>query len=530
MFNKNFLRVLFPALPSILISALLGSLLVLTLTSCGQNKPSSRSLKEYEQIKKTMGPVHDQPTIKQNYIQTDLYSINAENIPKVIFEVGQTNVLRINTSLKLPGTQYRLVSRDLPEGSTLSQASNTNDGVWLFTWTPETHLMSSFRSGIYKRFHVSIEVIDSSDPQAKEIAQSLSAETAIDYTLDYPKSAPEILSIEGTVAFPKATKINEGDRVHLVIRVKDSSASLAQKPVLITPRIQDKIHGVESIIDGSRFFYLQSEAKLIDPKQVNGLENVWEFQAEFNTRDFSLIAPASESGKPPLQKVISNLIFEVQGANGKSSPQRIASFEITLRQELLRPAFKVLHPELELQSQNSTFKFEFESYLPSSVGTVNTFISEETTKLPGTPKLINCKSVSEFPSRKKCTLSWDIPCSQAPGDVTLKIVAAGDFNGQTTFVEYAKKITVVEHKKCVKTNPSKPKSTEPTAVPLSDPKQPTSTVTTPAVETPAPSTGIIIPRHKPPVPEGFASSSQKSASQKNNDAKSNDSKKENGAK
>lgn len=412
--------------------------LSLTLTNCAQKKSSTNSLEQYKQIRKTLGPVHDEKPINQNYIQTDLYSINPQGIPKVVFEVGKRNVLRINTALRLPGTSYELISHDKPDGSELK---NVGDGIWELAWTPSPNLMSVFKTGTVRNFHVSIRVIDSTDLRAKEIIKNLAAESTIEYSLEFPKAAPEILSIAGIAPFPEVTKLNEGDVVALKIQIKDESSSTTQKPTLINPVEIDKLQGKESVISGSRFFILLSDATLVKP-------GIWEITAQLNTKDIAVPAIQQDFNKPALEKVISNLNLQVQGANGKISTQKIVSFEITYRQTLLRPVFETKNPELELKNQTDKVSFSFESYLPSAVGSMTTYLSDETVKIPGTPKL-SCKVTKKIPFHQTCTLTWTIPCAQTPGDVSLKIISAGEHNGQNSSVEFIKKITVAEHRKCV---------------------------------------------------------------------------------
>lgn len=420
--------------------------LTLTLTNCAQKKSSNNSLEQYKQIRKTLGPVHDEQPINQNYIQTDLYSINPQGIPKVVFEVGKRNVLRINTALRLPGTSYELVSYDNPEGSELQ---NVGDGVWELAWTPSANLMSVFKAGTVRSFHVSIRVIDSTDLRAKEIIKNLAAETTIEYSLEFPKAAPEIIAIEGIAPFPEVTKLNEGDVVSLTIQIKDESSSTTQKPTLINPMEIDKVQGKESVISGSRFFILLSDATLVKP-------GLWEIKAQFNTKDIAVPAIQQDANKPALEKVISNLNLQVQGANGKISTQKMVSFEISYRQELLRPVFETKNPGLELKNQTDKVSFSFESYLPSAVGTMTTYLSDETIKLPGTPKL-SCKVTKNIPFHQKCTLTWTIPCAQPIGDVSLKIISAGEHKGQNSSVEFIKKLTISEHRKCVPPPPKEPK-------------------------------------------------------------------------
>lgn len=401
-------------------------------------------------MRRTLGPVHNEKTITQNYLQTDLYSINPESAPKVVFEVGKRNSLLINTALRLPSTSYELVSYDLPEGA--EKLINRGNGVWEFVWTPSADLMPTFVAGSIRSFHVSIHVIDSTDLRAKEIIKNLAAESTIEYTLEFPKSIPEIIAIEGIAKFPEVTKLNEGDAIDLTIRVKDESSSLTQKPTLISPLATDKFLGKESVLNASRFFFIQSEAM-----PVKSLPHVWDFKARLDVSDLRLIQ--TEKEKLNLEKIMSNLYLQILGANGKISAQKMVSFEITLRQILLRPVFKIDHPELEVKSQNSNFTFTFESYLPSSVGTtLATFLSDESTKLLQVSKNdtgkssekppMKCSAVSKPPLRQKCTITWMIPCSQPVGDVVIKITAAGEYNGQSSSVEFNKKLTITENKKC----------------------------------------------------------------------------------
>lgn len=420
--------------------------LSLILANCAQKKSSTNSLDQYKQIRKTLGPVHDEKPINQNYMQTDLYSINPESVPKVVFEVGKQNVLRINTALRLPGTSYELVSNDKPEGSELQ---NKGNGVWELVWTPSPSLMSVFKAGTVRSFHISIRVTDATDLRAKDIVKNLAAESTIEYSLEFPKTVPEILAIEGIAPFPEVTKLNEGDVVLLTIQIKDDSSSETQKPTLISPIGIDTKQGKESVINGSRFFVPLSDATQVKP-------GLWEVTAQFNTRDIAVPVIQPEAGKPALDKVISNLSIQVQGANGKISTQKIVSFEITYRQELLRPVFETKRPELELKNQTDKVSFSFDSYLPSTVGTMTTYLSDDTIKLPGTPKL-SCKVTKKIPYYQTCTLSWTIPCAQKPGDVALKIISTGEYKGQNTSVEFNKKLTVSEHRKCIPPPPKEPK-------------------------------------------------------------------------
>lgn len=71
--------------------------------------------------------------------------------------------------------------------------------------------------------------------------------------MEYPKTAPEIISIEGIAPFPEVTKLNKGDVVPLTIRIRVNSATPLQKPLLINPLDIDMIQSNEAVIGGSRF-------------------------------------------------------------------------------------------------------------------------------------------------------------------------------------------------------------------------------------------------------------------------------------
>lgn len=412
----------------------------LGMMGCAQHKSTNDSLNQYKQIRKTLGPVHSEEPINQNYIQTDLYSISPQSTPRVVFEVGKQNVLRINTALHLPGTSYKLVSYDLPQGAEQPQFVN---GIWELKWTPSADLMAIFKSGTIKRFHLKIEITDTKDLRSKEIAKNLAAETAIDYTLEFPKTTPEIVAIQGIAKFPDVTRLNEGELLPLTIRVKDESASNSQKPLLLNPLDVDKFHDKESVINGGRFFILSG-----DPTPVKGQPGLWDFKAVFNTKIITVPVVQSSNGKPLPKTIMSNLILQAKGANDKLSTETLVSFEITYRQELLRPVFKTNKPELEQVAQTSKYTWTFESFLPSHVGTMTTYLADTSVLLSGSPKLAKCKILSKSPFRHQCSFSWTIPCSQPVGPTEIKIISVGDDNGQSSSTEFVKKLNITENKKC----------------------------------------------------------------------------------
>jgi hypothetical protein len=409
----------------------LSGALLITFTACAPQ--SSDSLGKYSQLKKKLGPVHNTPSRPQEYQAADLYSIDFNN--GAFFVVGQRNVITIRTALNLKGTKYRLISRDLPDGS--EPLKDLGQGMWEFAWTPSSDTIpQNLNETQERRFHLALDIYDVSDLQAKSIVDQLSTETEVNYKIVRTIVAPEIVAIKGIAPHPQVTKLAEGDVVEMTIIVNDLSASPAQIPELIPVRSQTA-SGL-NIRDGKKFFEWEN-----DPKQIK--KGVWEFKAKFDTVNNS-VSEINDNGKvDPSPTVLANLSFKVLGANHIVSPVKTVTFEITYRRELLRPGFQA-NPELQMVKQNSTWSYKFKSFIPSAVGTLTTFLSEETVKLPGTPKLACTKN--RLGNEETCNLTWKVPCSLSPGDVTVKINAAAQYLDQNTAMEFLKKVTISENKKC----------------------------------------------------------------------------------
>lgn len=426
------------------------ALILITTAACGtQSSKSSNSLKKYSAFKKSLGPIHNSPSPTQTYIPSDLFVLELDPTTSTNFTAGQKNSLRFRTSVNLPGTKYRLISRDLPHGS--EPLKDLGQGLWEFTWNPNPALIpNNSADNISGGFHVSLEFYETTNPQTKSLIQSLSTEREVQYFLFRISSSPEILDITGTAHYPEITKMNEGDIIELIITVKDPSSSPSQKPTLIPIPVSDRTTMNPPEVSGLRFLFLETEPKLLS-------SGLWEFRASFNTLnnsvpEFNINGQAQDS-----QILISHLNFQVKGANQTFSTETMRTFEITYRHELLKPSFKA-DPELQILNQGSTWSYSFESYIPSTVGTLTTFLSEDSIKQPGVPKII-CKVKGRELNHQFCRIDWKIPCNITPGDIVIQATAAAEYEGQNTSAVLEKKITLLENKNCLLE--SKPSNIEP---------------------------------------------------------------------
>lgn len=412
------------------------SLSLAFLAACAQ---SSGSLKKYSELKKTMGPIHNSVSPVQTYLPSDLYAIAIDPATSSNFIVGQRNVLRIRTALNLPGTRYRLVSRDLPNGS--EPLKDLGNGLWEFAWTPAPEVIPNNVGDVTQGgFHLALDIFEVTNPQSRTLAQSLSTEREFHYTLMRSNQAPEIIEITGVAPYPQATKINEGDpELKVSFIVKDPSSTQTQKPKLVPIVVPNRVSAEQRIISGHSFLFLETEPKWLKP-------GVWQFFATFDTKNNS-VPEFNVDGKPDLRpSILANLSLQVLGANHTLSPEKTLSFEIMYRRELLKPAFQA-NPELQIVNQNSPWAYSFEVYLPSEVGTMTVYLNDETTKLPGTPKL-TCRTASKNNQKRSCRIDWKIPCTVPSGDLTLTVIAAAEYQGQNTSTEFQKKLTIGENKKC----------------------------------------------------------------------------------
>lgn len=430
------------------------SAFILGMVACGESTPSN--LEKYSNIKKNMGPVHSQQAPIQNYPASDLYLIDLDPTTPPIFILGRRNVLRFRTALNLPGTQYRLVSHDLPRGA--EALKDLGNGVWELAWTPSRDLIpqGSNSQPIFS-FTLSLEVLKVTNPQSENILATLSTERKFHYTVARSVDAPEITEIKGVAPYPEVTKVNEGEIVDLLITVKDPASTATQKPRLIPLARTNKVTTEQVIVSGHGFLILEEEPVMIKP-------DVWQFKASFDTKN-NPIPEFNLNGTPIINPVITaNLAFQILSPNNTISPEKNLTFEITYRRELLKPAFKTENPGHQILQQGTNWKFEFESYMPSTIGSLATFLNEETTKLPGTPTL-DCDMGRKMSHRQWCTLHWKIPCDLPAGDVTIKINSAAEYEGQNSSGELQKTLTIQEGTRCSNSKSSSKSETKTGGIP-----------------------------------------------------------------
>ncbi len=427
-------------IPSAIGSGIL-ILAMFTLAACGSQ--SSNSLQKYSKLRKTLGPVHNSPTPTQTYLPSDLFLLEVDPSTPSNFTVGQKNVLRFRTALNLKGTKYRLVSRDLPRNS--EQLKDLGQGIWEFAWTPNPELIPhNVNEPIHGAFHVSLDIYEVTDLQSKNLVQTLATEREVRYNLLRSGLSPEITEIGGVAPYPQVTKLNEGDVLNLVIIVKDPASTPTQKPRLLPIVIPNRITKEQRVISGHGFLFLETEPTMIQ-------SGVWQFKAIFDTKNNSVPEYSIEGEPSAAPNILANLNLQVLSANRTLSVEKTLTFEITYRRELLKPAFRA-NPEVQTVGQNSTWTYSFETYLPSVVGTMTTYLSEETVKLLGTPKM-TCKNNKKSSSQQTCKIDWKVPCSVAPGDITIKVIAAAEYQGQNTSTELQKKLAISENIKCSKPTP-----------------------------------------------------------------------------
>lgn len=448
---------------SILMTGL-SSLMLVILAACGPQ--SSKSLGDYSNLKKKLGPVHNTPSPVQTYVPSNLFLLEIDRATSTHFIVGQRNVVRFVTALNLPGTKYRLVSNDLPRGA--EPLKDLGRGVWEFAWTPGHELIPQngvepIRGG----FHVSFDVYEITNPQSRNLLASLSTERVVDYTLLRSGAIPEITEITGVAAYPQVTKITEGDVLNLTITVKDPTATSSQKPRLIPVALPNRITPEQSKISGHGFLFLETDPTMIKP-------GVWQFKAIFDTKNNPVPEFNIEGRQSLAPHLLADLAIQVLSPNRTISPIKTLTFEITYRRELLKPAFRA-NPELQVVYQNATFVYDFESYLPSPIGTITNYLADETVKMPGSPKL-RCKIKNRENQLHGCKIEWKIPCSVTPGDYTLKVVAAAEYQGQNTSMELLQKVSVAQSKKCPAPKSTAPVTTDP-AAPNVEPNLPPATET-----------------------------------------------------
>lgn len=476
--------------PKRIASVVRKGLLVLTLmaiAACGSQ--SSNSVQKYSKLRKTLGPVHNSPTPTQTYVPSDLFLLDIDPGTSTTFTVGQKNILRFRTALNLKGTKYRLVSRDLPRGS--EPLKDLGQGLWELTWAPNPDLIPhNVNEPIRGGFHVALDIFEVTDPQSKNLVQTLTTEREVRYTLLRSGLAPEITEITGVAPYPQLTKLNEGDVLNLVIMVKDQASSPTQKPKLLPIAVPSRINKQQEVISisGHGFLFLETEPTLVQP-------GIWQFKATFDTKNNS-VPEYNNDGKPNLApNILADLKLQVLSAARTLSVEKNLTFEITYRRELLKPAFRA-NPEIQTVSQKSTWTYSFESYLPTAVGTMTTFLAEETLKLPGTPKM-TCKSSKKEANHQSCKIEWKIPCSVVPAEMAIKVIAAAEYQGQNTSTELIKSLIVSENKKCLAPNSTQAPAQAPTlkASPLSQPAKPPKKKVVPKPTVPKPAT----PKSQPPL-------------------------------
>jgi hypothetical protein len=419
----------------------LAGLLVTLLAACGNQ--SSKSLGDYTKIKNKMGPVHNTPSPVQTYVPSNLYMLEIDRTTSTNFVVGQRNVVRFMTALNLPGTRYRLVSGDLPRGA--EPLKDLGNGIWEFAWTPSQELLpQNANEPIRGGFHVNLDIYEVTNSQSEALVPTLATKRTIDFTLMRSGAIPEIVEIAGIANYPQVTKLTEGDVLNLTITVKDTTATPSQKPRLVTIALPNRISQEQSKVSGHGFLFLETEPIMVKA-------GLWQFKAFFDTKNNS-VPEFNVEGQPSLApSLLADLAIQVLSPNRTVSPVKTLSFDITYRRELLKPSFKA-NPEVQLIAQGSSYVYEFESYLPSPIGTLVTYLSEETVRLPGNPKLL-CRKLSKSNQHQSCKIEWKIPCSLQPGDQALKVVAAAEYQGQNTSGELVKKVSIVEGKKCASTKP-----------------------------------------------------------------------------
>lgn len=409
---------------------LIGAAIVQTI-ACN---PSSESLKKYTATKKTFGPVHDIETAVQNYIPADLFMIELDPSTPLIFVAGQPAKALIHTNLNLPGVQYRLVSNDLPRGMTVKDLGN---GDWELSWTPSKEILpQNLNEHPVNEFHLSLDIAPVASPQVQRIISTLSTETVFHYTLLRSTTAPEVVDIVGVKNYPDVTEINEGTILPLKIIVKDPSSSNTQKPKLLSVTVPNKINKEQQIISGSAFLFMDTE-----PRQVGA--DTWEFNATFDTEN----NPVPEFKIPDLEQLPStiraNLTFQILSANRTLSPEKVVTFNIKYKRELLRPLIKVTPPSV--YSQDSTWTESFKAMLPARFGEMSVFLTDDTLALPGNP-VMSCQNSEKASFNQNCKITWKIPCDLTPGDYQIKLSATGEYEGQKTLTEAIKTVTVKDKK------------------------------------------------------------------------------------
>ncbi len=458
--NKNYL--------SLKKYFLVASSLILLGGCANQSSSSKGTLKKYSDLKKTLGPVHNNPEpTDQKYAPSDLYKLYVVNASGsadtnfVTLVAGQRNTITIHAELSLPGVSYRLISRDLPAES--EPLKDLGNGNWEFSWNPSKDLARALKDQPPQIFHVSIEILEVTDIRSKTLAEQLRAELTLNYRIINSSEAPEIIEVRNLDPNATITKINEGETRELEIIIKDTTSSLSQPPVLDYTPFTDRITRESTDIDAGRRFMIWGPVEPLKDK-VSGkiLEGLWKATISFNTTLLEHVPVFPIPGVNTLPAAINShlLLFSKSSATGIASPIIKISFQITYRRELLRPVIEGLNEELTITKQKETLKFSFKTYLPSSVGLITTFLSDEAVKLEGSPKLTCNKSSSgsgRTSQKQDCTFTWKIPCSMNPGDLSIKILAAGEYEGQRTSTEITKKISITEIKECKpKTPPTSP--------------------------------------------------------------------------
>jgi hypothetical protein len=268
---------------------------------------------------------------------------------------------------------------------------------------------------------------------------------------------------------------------------------------------RNRLSKENSVISGHAFLFLDNEPVMTSP-------GLWQFKAIFDTKNNS-VPEFNVEGQPLLvPQIQADLSLQILSANRSVSPIKTITFEITYRRELLKPAFKA-NPELQKVTQNGQWSYSFESYLPSAVGTLTTYLSDETVKLPGTPKL-TCKTDKKRVNHQNCRLDWKVPCAMPSGDVVIKVISAAEYQGQNTSMELQKNLSVLENKKCV---PPSAKTSTPDTGAGQSANGPSVEATTGAA---APATAGVTPQKKAAKPVPKNTKSSKSADHKTKGAHS----------
>lgn len=441
------------------LSALLFIPLLFLMACSNQSPKSSATLKKYSELKKTLGPVHNTPNPKEQlYVSSDLYKLYVLNSSGSLesnyinFIAGQRNTLVIHSELSLSGVSYKIVSNDLPNQS--EPLKDLGNGDWEFSWTPSRDIARALKDQSYQSFHISIEIIEVTDLRAKSLAEQLKAELTVNYKVLNSTEAPEIVEIRKLDPNSLITKINEGESRDFEVIIKDPSSGFSQPPTLDYTPFTDRITKESTDIDAGRRFMIWGPVEpMIDKSNGIAVEGFWIAKLSFNTTLLEHVPVFPIPNVDGLPAFINShlLLYAKSNSNGLSSPIKKVSFQITYKLELLRPVFENFKEEIILVKQKESVKFSFKSLIPSSVGFITTYLSDESVKFEGSPNLTCTKPTTKGNhgnQKQDCTLNWKVPCTVKPGDYGVKIIAVGEHEGKNTSTEKTKMISILENKAC----------------------------------------------------------------------------------